>query len=75
MSTRESFQDGQSLGYEFAHAEYGYANFARGCMADELRAEAIEARADSPSWRAFKLGIVRAYRDATRTLRGGRWGT
>jgi len=73
--TAESYRDGLSLGYEFAHAEYGYANFARGCMADELRAEAIEAREDSPSWRAFKLGVVRGYRESTRSLLAGRWGT
>ena len=46
-----------------------------GGNAIQLRMEAVEAREDSPSWRAFKLGIVRAYRDATRTLRNGRWGT
>ena len=72
MSTRESFEQGQALGYEYADADR--ADHAP-TNAEELRAEAVEARADSPSWRAFKLGIVRAYRDATRSQVSGRWGT
>lgn len=68
------FSEGQSLGYGYAEAD----RKAHACYAAEeaeLRAQAQEARDTSPSWRAFKLGIVRAYRDATRTAdKRGRWG-
>ena len=76
MSTRESYSEGLSLGYEYADEDRRqHAGFA--AEESDLRAEARQARTDdaSESWRAFKLGIVRAYRDATRTLRAGRWGT
>lgn len=72
--TESGYREGLSLGHEYAHADrHEWGSFASGEA--ELRAEALEAREDSPAWRAFKLGIVRAYRDATRTLRNGRWGT
>ena len=68
------YAEGISLGYLYANADRE-EHAALGTLALTLRAEAIEARGDSPSWRAFKLGIVRGYRSATRTLRNGRWGT
>ena len=70
------YAEGFSLGCEYADADRAaYRPFAEG--EDELRASAREARADdtSRSWIAFKLGIVRGYRESTRSLLGGRWGT
>lgn len=69
------YAHGLSLGYEFAEADLK-DGAACGSKADELRAEAREARSDeSRSWAVFKLGIVRGYRMSVRTLRNGKWGT
>lgn len=76
MSLRDSYLDGVSLGIDFAAADL-HDHAAVAVEAADLRAEARQARLDdtSASWRAFKLGIVRGYREATRTIRNGRWGT
>lgn len=72
--TDDHYRAGVSLGYLFAEADrHEHASF--GAEENELRHDADMAREDSPSWRAFKLGIVRGYRQSVRTLRGGRWGT
>lgn len=74
-SLAQSYAHGLSLGAEYAEADLKDGATC-GSEADDLRAEAREARSDeSRSWAAFKLGIVRGYRDSVRTLRSGRWGT
>lgn len=71
-----TYREGISLGHEFAEADL-HDGAACGAMADELRLEARQARTDDTSraWIAFKLGIVRGYREATRSKLNGRWGT
>ena len=72
MTNKESYEDGLALGY--LYAEHDLFDHVPTNEA-ELRAEAVEARDDVPSWRAFKLGIVRGYRNATRRQLAGKWGT
>jgi len=70
------YAEGFSLGCEYADADRAaYRPFAVG--EHELRQDAREARADdtSRSWIAFKLGIVRGYRESARSLLAGKWGT
>ena len=76
LNRAREYAEGFSLGCEYADADRAdYRSFALGEY--ELRQEARQAREDdtSRSWIAFKLGIVRGYRDSTRSLLAGRWGT
>jgi hypothetical protein len=72
--TEHLYREGLSLGHEYAQADRA-DRLPLASAAETLLAEAREAREDSATWRAFRLGIARGYRDAVRTLRGGRWGT
>ena len=70
------YAEGLSLGCAYADEDrHEWRSFALGEY--ELRQEARQAREDdtSRSWIAFKLGVVRGYRDSTRSLLAGRWGT
>ena len=76
MNTQAHYAEGFSLGCLYADEDrHQWKPFALG--EHELRQDAREARAldTSRSWIAFKLGIVRGYRESTRSLFGGRWGT
>lgn len=62
-SVRASYDEGFHLGVRYAEGDL-HAQAPVDGLADELVQEAIEAREDrSRSWRAFKLGIARGYRD------------
>jgi len=78
MSTHEAteveYRAGLALGARYADADRA-EGFPAGTGALEMRAEAAEARDDIRTWRAYKLGIARGYRDVARTFRWGRWGS
>lgn len=73
IDTRIEYESGLHVGYAYAEADRADSAPFASCAA-ELVAEAREAREDAPCWRAFKLGVVRGYREDVRTLRDGRWG-
>jgi hypothetical protein len=75
-TTTDEYAEGFSLGCEYADADRAN-HYPFAATEHELRWEAREAHAhdSSRAWIAFKLGIVRGYRETTRTLRNGRWGT
>lgn len=68
-SVREAYDEGYAFGLSYAEADLRN-NAPCGGIADDLVADAVEARDDRyRSWRAFKLGIARGYRMAVRSAR------
>ena len=70
-SDSTGYAEGQTLGAQWAEQDL------RDSMptADEIARLREEAASDQRWARAFYLGALRGYREVTRTLRNGRWGT
>lgn len=65
MRTRAEYEEGFSLGLQYAEADLR-DSAAVDAEAESLKRDAREAREGSSSFRAFRLGIVRGYREVTR---------
>jgi hypothetical protein len=68
---KTNYAEGMSYGVQWAEQDL------RNSMptADEIARLREEAASDQRWARAFYLGALRGYREVTRTLRDGRWGT
>lgn len=73
--TREAYASGFTHGLCYAEVDL-HEHAATASEEEDLRVESRVARnASDRTWAAFKLGIVRGYRDATRTQLAGKWGS
>ena len=68
----EEYAEGYALGAQWAEQDL---RDGLGLMPDEMERLGEEAETGSRWARAFYLGALRGYREVTRTLRDGRWGT